>query len=48
MTHPAAGLPAWPGRSSVPTVAGVEVREAGEADLPAIARVARATGQDEE
>ena len=29
-------------------VAGIEVREAGEADLPAIAEVARATGQDEE
>jgi GNAT superfamily N-acetyltransferase len=29
-------------------VAGVEVRGAGEADLPAIAAVARATGQDEE
>jgi hypothetical protein len=32
----------------VPVVAGMEVREAGEADLPAIAAVARATGQDEE
>jgi GNAT superfamily N-acetyltransferase len=32
----------------VPTVTGIEVREAGEADLPAIAGVARATGQDEE
>ena len=27
---------------------GIEVREAGEADLPAVAGVARATGQDEE
>jgi GNAT superfamily N-acetyltransferase len=33
---------------SVAAVAGIEVREAGEADLPAIAEVARATGQDEE
>ena len=32
----------------MPTVAGIEVREAEEADLPAIAAVARATGQDEE
>jgi GNAT superfamily N-acetyltransferase len=32
----------------VPTVAGIEVREAREADLPAIAGVAHATGQDEE
>lgn len=32
----------------MPTVAGIEVREAGEADLPAIAGVARATGQDGE
>jgi len=39
---------ARPGRSSVAAVTGVEVREAGEADLPAIARVAQATGQDEE